>query len=317
MKRVFITGISGFAGSHLAELCRAEGLAVSGLSRRPAADCAIPAGAPVALYQGDLADERGLARILAEASPDAIFHLAADTGSGGGAGAMLAATVEGTANLLAAAASLPKRPRLLVASSSAVYGAPADPDAPIGEGAPLAPVSSYGWAKAAQDVMAERMGKALGLQIVRTRAFNQTGPGERPRFVASGIARQIAAAERGEEPARILVGRTDTRRDFSDVRDIVRGYWLAATRGEPGRAYNLASGRAVSIGELVERLTALSPLDFEIVQDQSRLRADDISCQIGDAGRARRELGWEAAIPLDRTLRDLLDYWRAAPLTNG
>jgi GDP-4-dehydro-6-deoxy-D-mannose reductase len=308
VERVFITGISGFAGRHLAGLCRAEGLDVSGLSRQ--------ADGPE-VRRGDLADEAGLAGILAEAAPDLIFHLAADTGSGGGAGAMLAATVAGTANLLAAAAALPRRPRLLVASSSAVYGAPADPEAPIAESAPLAPVSSYGWAKAAQDVMADRMGRALGLDIVRTRAFNQTGPGERARFVASGLARQIAAAERGEGPPRILVGRTDTRRDFSDVRDIVRGYWLAGTRGEPGRAYNLASGRAISIGELVERLTALSALDFEIVQDQSRLRPDDISCQIGDSGRARLELGWTPDIPLEQTLRDLLDYWRTRPLSDG
>lgn len=308
MERVFITGISGFAGGHLAALCRAEGLTVSGLSRQGGSD---------GVYRGDLMDRPELARILADAAPEGVFHLAADTGSGGGAAAMLETTLAGTANLLAAAAALPRRPRLLVAGSSAVYGAPDDPEAAIAESAPLAPVSSYGWAKAAQDVLAEHMGSALGLDIVRTRAFNQTGPGERPRFVASGIARQIAAAERGEGPPRILVGRTDTRRDLSDVRDIARGYSRAMRLGQPGEAYNLASGRAVSVAELIERLTSFSPLDFEIVQDQSRLRGDDISCQIGAAGRARRELGWEPRIPLDETLRDLLEYWRHARLKDG
>jgi GDP-4-dehydro-6-deoxy-D-mannose reductase len=317
VKRVFITGISGFAGSHLAQVCRAEGLAVSGLSRRPAADCPNLADVPIQLYQGDLGDEAGLARILADAAPDGLFHLAAEIGAASSIGPMFASTVAGTASLLAAAAALPRPPRLLVAGSSAVYGAPAHPETPIEEDAPLCPVSPYGLAKAAQDLVAQRYGAALGLQVIRTRAFNHTGPRERPGFVASSIARQIAAAEAGRAPPVVSVGRTDTRRDFSDVRDVARGYFRAMAGGRAGEVYNIASGKAVSIGEIVSTLLSLSPLDIAVEADEKRLRPDDIGCQIGDAGRARRALGWAPEIPLEQTLRDLLDYWRSAPLSDG
>jgi GDP-4-dehydro-6-deoxy-D-mannose reductase len=309
----FITGISGFAGSHLAELCLAESMAVSGLARDPAAapNLAGVKGS-ISLHQGDLGDCRRLAEVLDEARPDLIFHLAAETGGGAPEDRLLETNVIGTLNLLAAAALLSPVPRLLVASSSAVYGRGPVPGAPIGETSDLDPLSPYGLSKAAQERLALWLAAVLGVPVIVARAFNQTGPRESDAFVAASIARQIAEIEAGAAPPRIAVGRRDTSRDFTDVRDIARGYLLAATRGKPGEAYNLASGTAVSIQELVDRLVRLSGRPIEIVEDPARMRPAELLSQVGDATKARSELGWEPRISLDRTLRDLLDHMRAA-----
>lgn len=300
--RAFIAGISGFAGSHLAALLRAEGADVSGLSRS--------ASGP-GVHTGDVSDPDAVHCVLRDIRPDVVFHLAAEIG-GADESRLHRINVEGTRNLLEAAATLPQKPRVLVAGSSAIYGAGPIAGAPISEDALLAPVGAYAASKAEQDRLAERLGGELGVPVIRTRAFNQTGPGERDRFVASSVARQIAEIEAGQRPPRIAIGRTDTLRDFSDVRDIALGYWLAATRGEPGEVYNLASGKAVSIREIVDRLLAMTEARIQVMQDPARLRPADIACQIGDASKAEAALGWAPAFPLERTLADLLDHWRAA-----
>jgi GDP-4-dehydro-6-deoxy-D-mannose reductase len=294
--RVLITGISGFAGGHLAALARGEGAEVSGLSRSGGVD---------------LANVAAVRRTIGYARPDILFHLAAQT-SGSDEEQLHRSNVEGTRNVLEAAAALEKKPRVLVASSSAVYGGGPVAGEPICEDAPLAPVGAYAIAKAEQDRVAEALGRALGLDVIRARAFNQTGPGEKDSFVASSVARQIAEIEAGTREPRIAIGRTDTLRDFSDVRDIVRGYWLAAIGGTPGGVYNFCSGRAVSIQSIVDTLLSLSPATITVEQDPARMRPSDVPVQVGDPSRAKRELGWEAAIPLERTLADLLQYWRDA-----
>jgi len=299
--RVFITGIGGFAGRHLAALCRAEGAEVSGLSRTQGEG----------VHSGDLGDREAMQRILRESRPDIVFHLAAEIASADEA-LLHRSNVVGTRNLLEAAAALPEKPRVLVASSSAVYGrGPVDGE-PIREHAPLTPIAPYGASKAEQDRLAERLGAELGLAVVRARAFNQTGPGEKDSFVASGVARQIAEIEAGMRPPRIAIGRTDTVRDFTDVRDIASGYWLAATRGRAGEVYNLASGRPISIQAIVDALVALADTDISVEQDPARMRPADVRVQVGDASRAQRVLGWDARIPLERTLADLLQDWRDA-----
>jgi GDP-4-dehydro-6-deoxy-D-mannose reductase len=294
--KVLITGITGFAGTHLADYARAQGAEVTGLSRSTGVD---------------LANVAALRRTVGYARPDLVFHLAAQT-SGNDEAQLRRSNVEGTRNLLEAAAALDNRPRILVASSSAVYGGGPAPGAPIPEDAPLAPGGAYATAKAEQDRLAEQLGGELGLPVIRARAFNQTGPGEKDSFVASSVARQIAEIEAGRRAPRIAIGRTDTLRDFSDVRDIVRGYWVAATRGEAGEAYNLCSGRAVSIQWIVDTLLSLSSATIAVEQDPDRMRPSDVPVQVGDPSKAKRELGWETEIPFERTLADLLVYWRHA-----
>ena len=185
------------------------------------------------------------------------------------------------------------------------------PCAPIGEASALDPLSTYGLSKAAQETLALWLAPVVGVPVIVARAFNQTGPREREAFVATSVARQVAEIEAGLAPPSIAVGRRDTSRDFTDIRDIARGYLLTATRGRPGEVYNLASGTAVPIQELVDRLVRLSGRPIEIVEDPSRMRPAELLSQVGDATKARSELGWEPRISLDRTLRDLLDHMRA------
>lgn len=301
MTRAFITGISGFAGSYLAEFCRAQGLEVAGLSR----------SGGEGVHKGDVAEPEAVRRALGATRPDIVFHLAAEIG-GADEAQLHRINVLGTRNLIEAAAALPQTPRLLVASSSAIYGAGPVPGAPISEDAPIGAAGPYAVSKAEQDALALRLGAELGIAVIVARAFNQTGPRESDRFVASSVARQIAEIEAGRRAPTIAIGRRDTIRDFSDVRDIVRGYWLAATKGAPGEAYNLCSGRGVSIRSILDTLLSLSSAAITVEEDRARMRPSDVPVQVGDAAKAKRELGWEAQIPLERTLGDLLQYWRDA-----
>lgn len=149
------------------------------------------------------------------------------------------------------------------------------------------------------------------LPVVRARPFNHTGPGQSPDFVCSDFARQVVRIERGEAPARLSVGNLGSARDFTDVRDIVRGYLLLMERGVAGEAYNLCRGETLTIGAIVELLQAETGVPFEVVEEGARVRRREIPHIVGDPGRARA-LGWEARIPFRQTLRDLVDYWRSA-----
>lgn len=294
--RVLITGITGFAGAHLAALARAEGAEVTGLSRS----------------QGvDLANSAAVRRTIGYARPHLLFHLAAQT-SGSDEEQLRRSNFEGTRSVLEAASALESKPRVVIASSSAIYGAGPLPGEPIGEEAPLSPNGAYAASKAEQDELAQQAGIGLGLPVIRARAFNQTGPGEKDSFVASSVARQIAEIEAGVSEPRIAIGRNDTIRDFSDVRDIVRGYWLAALKGEAGEAYNLCSGRGVSVQTIVDTLLSLTDASIAVEQDPARMRPSDVPVQIGDPSKAKRALGWTAGIPLQTTLSDLLEGWRRA-----
>jgi GDP-4-dehydro-6-deoxy-D-mannose reductase len=310
-ERVVITGITGFAGSHLAEYCLHAGLRVYGLTRPGCElDNLGDLQSEVALSETDLGDVGAIMRILEGVRPQQIFHLAAQTPFQSQGGVLLHTNILGTFNLLEACRRLPSAPRVLIASSSAVYGRVEPSCEPITEATLLNPIDAYGLSKATQDRLAERFFVNHGLPVVITRAFNHTGPRERHTFVCSTVAKQIAEIEQGNLPPTLSVGNLETRRDFSDVRDIVRGYSLALTRGRIGEVYNLASGHATAVGAILQHLLALSGVKVEVVQEPSRLRVADVPCQVGDYTKASRELGWRPEIPLDHSLRDLLDYWR-------
>lgn len=310
-ERTLITGITGFAGSHLAEYCLHAGLRVYGLIRHSCnLENLLDIQKDLELIEADLGDAGAIQRILKAVRPRQIFHLAAHTSFQSQGSLLLQTNILGTFNLLEACRHLPLVPRVLVASSSAVYGRVEPSGAPISEATPVNPTTAYGLSKATQDCLAERFFVTHHLPVVITRAFNHTGPRERSTFVCSTIAKQLAEIEQGNRPPTLSVGNLETRRDFSDVRDIVRGYFLALTRGKTGEAYNLASGHAPTVGSILQRLLTLSGVEVEVVREPARLQAADVPCQVGDSTKAARELGWRPEIPLDCSLRDLLDYWR-------
>ena len=246
--RVLITGISGFVGLHLAEHLLAEHPEVElfGLRRWRSEMPAVPALAPaVRILEGDLLDAPSLVRVLQASRPDVIFHLAASSsvaGSWDTPAEMMQVNALGTLHLLEAVRQLNLDARVVLACSAEAYGVVAESELPIKESQPFRPVSPYAVSKAAVDLLGYQYSQAFGLRTVRMRLFNHCGPRQSARFVVSSLARQIAGIEAGLLPPRVVVGNLDVRRDFVDVRDAARAYWLAGTRGVPGEAYNVATG---------------------------------------------------------------------------
>jgi GDP-4-dehydro-6-deoxy-D-mannose reductase len=186
---------------------------------------------------------------------------------------------------------------------------------PISEQSPLRPLSPYGVSKIAQTMMGYQYYMNYGIHVVGTRAFNYTGPGENASFVCSAFAKQIAEIEQQRKPPVIHVGNLDARRDFTDVRDVVRGYWLALERGKAGDVYNVCSGTSYSIRQALDLLLNMSfKKGIEVVPDPDRLRPSDVPIQVGDFSKIKHQTGWEPTIPFEKTLEDLLEYWRTQEL---
>ncbi|MBN2171356.1 MAG: GDP-mannose 4,6-dehydratase [Candidatus Krumholzibacteriota bacterium] len=315
--RVLITGITGFAGSHLADYLLAEHpeVEVVGTHRwRSRRENVAHLEGRVRLLECDIRDPSATRDLVASLRPDAIFHLAAQSfvpTSWKAPHESLGTNILGQLNLFEAlrAAKLDDC-RVQIAGSSEEYGLVHPDELPITEDQPLRPLSPYAVSKVGQDMMAYQYFHSYGLEAVRTRGFNHTGPRRPPFFVCSDFAYQLVRIEKGRQPPRISVGNLEARRDFTDVRDIVRGYWLALDKGEPGEVYNVATGRSWSIQEVLDQLIELTGLDVEIIPDPERMRPSDVPRLEGDASRLRAATGWEPVIPFRRTLEDLLDYWR-------
>jgi len=313
--RILITGITGFAGAWLArylveDLRQSE---VFGLVRWDSDRSRLAGLEPVLnLLEGDLNDGASLVRAVQAARPDRVFHLAASStvaSSWSTPAELMEVNVVGQVRLFEALRTVDLAPVTIVAGSGEIYG-PGGGEGPVDESASLNPVSPYAVSKAAQDLLAYQYHAAYGLPAVRLRLFNHTGPGRPDRFVASSFARQLAEIEAGRRPPVLEVGNLEAVRDFSDVRDVVRAYWLAAERCRPGFAYNVCSGRPVPIRGLLDRLLALSEVSVEIRTNPGRLRQAEVPVLYGDPGRFHEVTGWKAEIPLEKTLGDLLGYWR-------
>ena len=313
--RVLITGITGFVGSHFAEFALARGAEVVGSYRwRSKTENIDHLRSRIELVECDLRDGSSAHHLIEAARPDSIIHLAAQSFVGASWQAPAETFVTNTVsqvNLLEAVRSRTPRPRFLVIGSSEEYGFVQEDELPITEANPLRPLSPYAVSKVAQDLMGYQYFKSYGMHIVRARAFNHEGPRRGDVFVTSNFARQIAEIEGGRHEPVIAVGNLTTRRDYTDVRDIVRGYWMLLNQGEPGEVYNLCSGRAWVIEDILRFLLGESRVrDIAIREDASRLRPSDVPVLRGDAGKAAKAVGWEPEIPFERTLRDILDYWR-------
>lgn len=309
--RSFITGVGGFAGQHLAERLVESGGTVIGAARRPVAWYR-PDLDQVAVYRADLASATEALDAVRQARPDRLYHLAGSTFVPDSLRDPLAVLQNNTAcvvNVLEAVRAAAPAARVLVVSSAEVYGRSSS-DAPIDERAELRPENPYAASKAAVDLLGYQYYAAHRLHVVRARPFTHIGPGQSSHFVASSFAEQIAEAEAGLRPSVLAVGNLDVRREFTDVRDMVEAYELALSRGEPGAVYNLGRGEAVFVRELVDRLIAMASVPMRIEVDPTRVRRVDAPALLCD-GTAFRELtGWSPKVPLDVTLRDILDDWR-------
>ncbi len=316
--RILITGISGFVGLHLCEHLRAEHPEVELFGMRRWRSEATAGAAPpldVRIVEGDLLDAPSLARALRVSRPDVVFHLAASSSvasSWDTPAQMLQVNVLGTLHLLEAARQMDLDARVVLACSAESYGLVRASELPIREEQPFRPVSPYAVSKAAVDLLGFQYFQTFRLRTVRMRLFNHCGPRQSARFVISSLARQLAEIEAGVREPRIQVGNLDVRRDFVDVRDAARAYWLAGERGDPGEAYNVASGRARPIRAVLDTLLSMSDAVVDVEFDPSRLRPSEIEELAGDASRFRAATGWSPQIPFERTLADTLEYWRAA-----
>jgi GDP-4-dehydro-6-deoxy-D-mannose reductase len=292
--RVLVTGSRGFAGGHLVPRLAARGWRTLATDRE----------------ELDVADPGAVARMVAAERPDAIVHLAALSSVGAAAGdPRLAYRVNfaGARNLLAAASQHAPRARVLLVGSGEVYG-PLPPGAPPwDERAPLRPASVYGWTKAAADLLGGAFA-ARGLDVVRVRAFNHSGPGQSDAFVLASFARQLAEIEKGEQEPVVRAGNLESIRDFMDVADTADAYVALLDPGVAAGAYNAASGVGLRIGALLERLMEIMGVRARIAVEPSRLRPAD--CSVGDAARLARATGWAPRVPVERMLARLADDWR-------
>jgi GDP-4-dehydro-6-deoxy-D-mannose reductase len=314
--RALITGMTGFAGSHLAEYLLAEhpDVEVYGTHRwRSRMENVEHLRSKVKLLEADLRDYTSMHAALERSRPDVIFHLAAQSfvpSSWTAPNDTLTTNVSGQTNLFEAVRALRLDPVIQIACSSEQYGLVLPGETPIKETNPLRPLSPYAVSKVAQDYLGYQYFQSYGLKVVRTRGFNHTGPRRGHVFVTSNFCSQVAAIEMGLQEPVIRVGNIDAIRDFTDVRDMVRAYWLAVTKAKPGEVYNIATGNGIAIREMLERLIALANVEVKIETDPERLRPSDVEILIGDASKFKADTGWEPRIPFDQTLRDLLDYWR-------
>ncbi|PWT80952.1 MAG: GDP-mannose 4,6-dehydratase [Blastocatellia bacterium] len=306
---VLVTGAAGFAGSYLIESLVRDGATIVAWHR--------PGGHPphaaaqTTWRAVDLLDFDTVQRAVEDARPAIVYHCAGAAHVGRSwdlSERTLAVNVRGTHFLLKAMSAADQHAKVMIASSGMIYKATSDR---IREDDPLGPTNPYGVSKLAQEMLGRRASNQH-LSVTIGRAFNHIGPRQDPSFAASGFARQIAEIELGLRSAEVIVGNLDARRDLIDVRDVTRAYRTIIDRGVSDRPYNICSGRAIAIGEILDMLRARARVPIRVRVDPDRFRPNDLPVLIGDGTRIREELGWSPTIPLAQTLDDLMAYWRSA-----
>jgi GDP-4-dehydro-6-deoxy-D-mannose reductase len=293
LTRVLVTGASGFAGRHLVAACRADGDEV--IEAPPS-------------RVADLRDAEAAIGVVAAARPDVVYHLAAQAHVGRSwedPGATLTGNLAMTLNMLEAVRAEAPAAVFVLACSSEEYGPPSV--VPTSEDEVLKPANPYAVSKASCDLLGGLYAAAHGLRVVRARAFNHSGPGQEPVYAIASFARQVAL---GGDPVRVVTGNAETRRDYTDVRDVVRAYRMLAAAGEPG-IFNVCSGVSHSAREVVAALGRVAGVEVVHEVDPARVRPNEVMEVLGSFARLREATGWEPAIPFERTLLDTVEYWRA------
>lgn len=310
--RVLITGMNGFAGSHLSELLLREtywnliGASRDTTGSRPSAR--------VQWWKMELTDPDAVFRLLKYERPDVIIHLAGQAHVGlswQDAWSTFESNVRGTLNLFQGVLKAGLTPRVLVISSNEVYGPPSgDADLPFREDHRLNPANPYGVSKVAQDVMTLQYHTSHGLDALVARPFNHFGPGQMARFVAPQFACQIAEIEQGLRDPVLRVGNMAARRDFTDVRDVARAYLALVQKADPGQAYNICSGQAHSVQEILDVMLSMSSAKITIENDPAKFRTADTPISYGDNAKIKQVTGWQPAYAFEQTIADILNDWR-------
>jgi len=302
--RVLITGAAGFVGRHLTTHLEACGDEVIGVDRIHSTGSQIPGV--------DITDADAVSRLLNDLRPTAIYHLAGWADVGGSWKAPVdafRANAEGTLNVLSAAVDAGVS-KVLAVSSADVYGKVEPSELPLTEDSPLRPASPYAASKVAADYLGLQAWLGRGLPVLRVRAFNHLGPGQTDKFVAPAIASRIARAERDGGPSVLPIGDLSARRDFTDVRDVVRAYRLLMDKGEPGEVYNVCSGVDLAVQDLADQMLAQAQIPLRFETDEDLLRPVEVPVLRGSHDRLSDATGWEPEISISQTLTDLLEDWR-------
>ncbi len=312
--KALITGIAGFAGGHLTRYLLDRGDEVAGIEQGESKNWEEFAKAhKIKVYAGDIRDEEMVAKAINQFKPDTIIHLAAQSSvklSFEDPFETFSANVIGTLVLLETISHSEMPIKALVISSSEVYGPLQPEEVPVTEEHPFKPINPYAVSKATVDLMAYQYCKAYGMGVYIARAFSHSGPGQRTVGVLSDWAFQVAKIDLGRMQPELKVGNMQVRRDYADVRDVVRGYVDIIEKGKPGEAYNVCAGIGYELSELLEKYQKMTSNEIRIVVDQSRMRPVDIPILIGSNEKIKRDTGWQPSIPIDKTLRDTFEYWR-------
>jgi GDP-4-dehydro-6-deoxy-D-mannose reductase len=316
MKKVLITGVTGMVGSHLAEYLLAEqkDCQVFGVKRwRSNIDNIAEIKDKITTFDVDLTDLSGCIGLMQTVKPDYIFHLAANSyvpDSWINPHKTLHDNIGMEMNVFEAVRLSNLDPVIQIAGSSEQYGKVLPDEVPIKETNPFRPMSTYAVSKVAQDLLGYQYFQSYGMKIIRTRAFNHEGPRRGEFFVTSSFAKQVAEIEAGLKEPLLLVGNLDSRRDWTDVRDVVRAYWLAVQHGAPGEDYVIGSGVSRSVREMLDFLLTLSKAKIEVRVDPKRFRPSDVTALEGDCSKFHKLTGWEPKITFEQMMEDLLNYWR-------
>jgi GDP-4-dehydro-6-deoxy-D-mannose reductase len=311
--RVLITGSAGFVAGHLIDFLREEepDAELFGLARPHGTPAAVPGR--MTLIEADLLDAAGVQAAVELAQPDRVVHLAAQSSpqrSWTDPEGTLRTNLMGALHLMEAVRKIRTPPRVLLVGSAEEYGLARPTEIPLREEAPLRPNSPYAVSKLSQSYLGLEYALVHRIPVIRTRTFHHTGPGRGEVFAEGSFARQIVEIEAGRRDPVLSVGNLDAIRDYADARDVVRAYWMLLDRGESGEVYNVCTGRGLRIRELLDTLLQVSGVHAEVRLDRERLRPSDIPVLVGDPTRLRRATGWEPRMPIERTLKDLLQSFR-------
>lgn len=314
MTRVLLSGIAGFAGSHLAEMLLDDStISIVGIHHPDHPLQHRIENQQLKIHYLDILNPDQLAAVVREVSPDIIYHLAGMAHvheSWSNRRATIETNFLGTFHLLEACRNLAKFPKVLLIGSGECYGIIPHAEQPVSEERPMVPSSPYAVSKIAQEILGTQYAKAEQFPVYLSRPFNHTGPRQKETFVCSAFAQQIAMAELGMSEPEIKVGNLTARRDFSDVRDVVAGYIAIVKDGRPGEPYNVCSGTAISIQEILEILLSHASTKFQVIVDRERFRPVDMPLLLGSGEKLKTETGWQPKYPIEQTLLDLLNYWR-------